>query len=82
MRDEDFIGVDHDQALDLAARYAREHGKPFVVVGTPREGFGAVAEEDMAELRATFAGFAAATGRPPVLVTTYRVTPDGALQAG
>lgn len=81
MRDEEFIGVDHDQALLLAVEYAREHGKPFVVVGQAGHGFGVVAEEDLAEMRETLAGFAAATARPPVLVTTYRVAPDGALQA-
>ncbi len=80
-RTDEFPGLDHDQALNLARQYAREHGKPFVVVGTVGMGFGPVAEEDLSEMRATFASFSAATSRPPVLVTTYRVQPDGHMEA-
>lgn len=79
--DEEFIGIEHDQALALAGEYAREHGKPFVVVGTVGMGFGPVAEEDLAEMRETFDSFAAATARPRALVATYRVRPDGATEA-
>jgi hypothetical protein len=80
MHDQDFPTLDHDQALDLARQYAKEHGKPFVV-GSAGLGFGPVAEEDLPEMRATFDSFAAATQRPPTLVTTYRVRPDGQLEA-
>jgi len=80
-RTEEFPGLDHDQALDLARQYAEEHGKPFVVVGSAGMGFGPVAEEDLPEMRATFDSFAAAVRRPSTLVTTYRVRPDGQLEA-
>ena len=80
-RTDEIPGLDHDQALDLARQYAQEHGKPFVVVGSAGMGFGPVAEEDLPEMRATFDSFAAAVRRPSTLVTTYRVRPDGNLEA-
>lgn len=78
---DDYVKLDHGQALDLAAQYAREHGKPFVVVGTADLGFGPVAEEDVAEMEATYSSFAAAVARPSSLVKTVRVCPDGQLEA-
>jgi|GEM_PF-2989884 len=80
-RTDEIPGLDHDQALDLARQYAQEHGKPFVVVGSAGMGFGPVAEEDLPEMRATFDSFATTVRRPSTLVTTYRVRPDGQLEA-
>ncbi len=79
-RPDDFPGIEHDQALALACAYAREHSKPFLVVGMVHLGFGACAEEDLSAIRAACDDFAAKTGHAP-LVTTYRVRPDGQLEA-
>jgi len=81
MMDRDYVDVEHDQALALAAEYAKEHTKAFVVAGAVPMGFGPVAEEDLPEMRATFDSFAAAVQRPSTLVTTYRVRPDEQLEA-
>lgn len=52
-----------------------------MVVGTADLGFGPVAEEDVAEMEATYSSFAAAVARPSSLVKTVRVCPDGQLEA-